>query len=126
MEAIFQFIDRYDGKQQEILQYFHNLLISFPDIEAKLRYKIPFYFRKSWICYLNPIKKTGIELCFTRGNELSNAQGILAARERKQIRGIILERVEDIPTETIIEILQEAFLLDETVPYKSKNRKKKY
>lgn len=126
MEAIFQFIDRYDGRQQEILQYFHNLLISFPDIEAKLRYKIPFYFRKSWICYLNPIKKTGIELCFTRGNELSNAQGILAARERKQIRGIIFERVEDIPTETIIEILQEAFLLDETVPYKSKNRKKKY
>ncbi len=125
LEAIFQFIDRYDGDQQEVLQYLHNLLVSFPDIEPKLRYKIPFYYRKSWICYLNPIKKTGIELCFTRGNELSNSQGLLQAKDRKQIRGIVFEKVVDIPTETLIEILQEAFLLDETVPYQSKNKKRK-
>jgi len=105
MELIFQFIDRYSGDQQAVLQYLHNLLISFPDIEPKLKYKIPFYYRKSWICYLNPIKKKGIELCFTRGNELSNTQGLLAARDRKQ------------------ELLQEAFLLDETVPYQSKRKK---
>ena len=125
MEAIFQFIDRYEGDQQAILQYLHNLLISFPDIEPKLRYKIPFYYRKSWVCYLNPIKKRGIELCFTRGNELSNQQGLLEARDRKQIRGIIFEKVADIPAESLMAVLQEAFLLDETVPYKSKNRKKK-
>lgn len=125
MEAIFQFIDRYEGHQQEVLQHLHNLLVSFPDIEAKLRYKIPFYYRKSWVCYLNPIKKTGIELCFTRGNELSNEQGLLEARDRKQIRGVIFEKVADIPTETLMVVLQEAFLLDETVPYKSKNQKKK-
>ena len=123
MEAIFQFIDRYEGKQQEVLQYLHNLLVSFPDIEPKIRYKIPFYFRKSWICYLNPIKKKGIELCFTRGNELSNAQGLLEARDRKQIRGVIFETVEAIPEEILIEVLQEAFLLDETIPYPSKRRK---
>jgi len=124
MEAIFQFIDRYEGDQQKVLQYLHNLLVSFPDIEPKLRYKIPFYYRKSWICYLNPLKKTSIELCFTRGNELSNQQGLLEARDRKQIRGIIFEKVADIPTETLMAVLQEAFLLDETVPYKSKNQKK--
>jgi len=125
MEAIFQFIDRYEGNQQELLQHLHNLLVSFPDIEPKLRYKIPFYYRKSWVCYLNPIKKQGVELCFTRGNELSNEQGLLEARDRKQIRGIIFENVADIPTETLMLVLQEAFLLDETVPYKSKNRKRK-
>ena len=124
MEAIFQFIDRYNGNQQEVLQYLHNLLVSFPDIEPKLRYRVPFYYRKSWICYLNP-KKTGIELCFLRGNELSNSQGLLDARDRKQVSGIIFEKVADIPTETLLDILQEAFLLDETVPYQSKNRKKK-
>jgi len=99
------------------------LLISFPDIEPKLKYKIPFYYRKSWICYLNPIKKKGIELCFTRGNELSNTQGLLAARDRKQIRGVIFETVESIPEESLLELLQEAFLLDETVPYQSKRKK---
>ena len=123
MEPIFQFIDRYSGDQQAVLQYLHNLLISFPDIEPKLKYKIPFYYRKSWICYLNPIKKKGIELCFTRGNELSNAQGLLMARDRKQIRGVIFETIESIPEESLLELLQEAFLLDETVPYQSKRKK---
>jgi len=124
LEAIFQFIDRYNADQQEVLQYLHNLLVGFPDIEPKLRYRVPFYYRKSWICYLNP-KKVGVELCFLRGNELSNSQGLLEARDRKQVYGIIFEKVKDIPTETLIETLQEAFLLDETVPYQSKNRKKK-
>ncbi len=124
MEAIFQFIDRYNDHQQEVLQYLHNLLVSFPEIEPKIRYRVPFYYCKSWICYLNP-KKIGVELCFLRGNELSNSQGLLEARDRKQVYGIIFEKVADIPTEPLLEILQEAFLLDETVPYQSKNRKKK-
>ncbi|MEM9921408.1 MAG: DUF1801 domain-containing protein [Bacteroidota bacterium] len=116
-------LDR-EGQQQSILQYLHELLLMHPEIDAKISYRIPFYYRKSWICYLNPLKKDGVEMVFTRGNELSNTQGILQSKGRKQVAGIELSSVEEIPTESILEIIQEALLLDEEVPYKHPKHKK--
>lgn len=77
---------------------------------------------------MNPLKKGGIEFVFTRGRELSNAQGILESRGRKEVSGIRLKSVDDIPIESLTEVIQEAILLDETVPYSSPwfpNREKK-
>ncbi|MEM6318719.1 MAG: DUF1801 domain-containing protein [Bacteroidota bacterium] len=124
MNQVELFIVEQSDNQQVILQFLHDLLTAEPGVQAKLRWKIPFYFRKSWICYLNPIKKTnGIELAFTRGNELSNGQGLLSHNGRKQISGVIFNDVADIPVETVLEVFQEALLLDETVPYASKRTK---
>lgn len=101
----------------------HNLLSSAFNLTAKMRYGIPFYYRKSWICYLNPTKKGMIELAFTRGNELSNNQGLLDNKGRKQVFSVEFESIADIPGEVVNEIMQEAILLDETVPYASKRKK---
>lgn len=125
MQACLNFIYGKEGVQRDILLHLHGLLSTFPEVTGKIRYRIPFYFRKSWICYLNPIKNGGVELAFPRGNELSNAQGILMANDRKQVRGITFVNVKDIPDETIIEILAEAILLDEEVKYASKRKKTK-
>lgn len=102
--------------------YLHHLLLSYPDVKTKMRYKIPFYDRNHWVCYLNPTKDGKVELGFVRGNELSNEQGLLEARDRMQVMGILLEKIEDIPEKTLHEILQEAFLLDENVKYASKRK----
>lgn len=128
MEAIYDFINQYEGEQQAILKYFHHYLYKQTGLILKIRYKIPFYFNRSWICYLNPIRKTattldGIELAFTRGNELSNTQDLLQSNGRKQIKGITFNKIKEIPTKAIEEIIQEAILLDEQIPYKSKNSK---
>lgn len=105
--------------------HLHGLISTCPEVVGKIRYNIPFYFRKSWVCYLNPLKNGGVELAFPRGNELSNEQGILMANERKQVRGIVFKKAEDIPDETILEILAEAMMLDEEVKYDSKRIKNK-
>lgn len=81
----------------------------------KMRYKIPFYDHKSWVCYLNPVKNGGVELAFVRGNQLSNDQGLLQANNRKQIRGITMFKVAEIPEREILEIVQEALILDESL-----------
>ncbi len=117
MSAISDFIFSKEGNQKEILEFFHNFLTTEIGLDAKIRYKIPFYFDRSWICYLNPYKNDQIELAFLRGNELSNAQGILDFRDRKQVSGIVLSSLKDCPMDLINEVLQEAILLDETVPY---------
>jgi hypothetical protein len=117
------FIEDLIDNQKVIMQQLHPTITSFPEVISKIRYKIPFYYRKSWICYLNPVKGDKVELAFTRGNELSNEQGLLQANGRKQVRGVIIENANDIPWESLNEIFQEAFLLDEEIKYASKRKK---
>ena len=107
-----------------ILEHLHNLITSYPNVTYKIRYRVPFYYKKSWICYLNPIKNDGVELAFIRANEMSNENGLLDFKNRTQVAGVSFLNIKDIKEEAIVEILEEAFLLDETVKYKSKNKKR--
>ncbi len=125
MSAVEDLIYNKEGKQQEILLFLHDLMISIPNVEAKVRWKLPFYFRKSWICYTNVLKNGNIELCFMRAIELSNASGILNMKGRRQIGGIEISSLDDIPMDALQEVLQEALLLDDTVPYSPPWSKKK-
>ncbi len=119
MDPIEDFIYNYEGGQREIMLFLHQFLISDFDLRPRMSYKIPFYYRKSWICYMNPLQGEGIEFAFPRGNELSNEQGLLVDRGRKQVRGIIFKTLFDISLPSLREVLQEAILLDENIPYKS-------
>ena len=126
MTEVEDFIYNYEGSQREIMLYIHKLLSDELNLTDKLRFKIPFYYRKSWICYLNPSKNSSIEFAFVRGNELSNSQGLLDSKGRKQVWSIELTKKSEIPIKELTEIIQEAILLDETVPYASKRKKSKF
>jgi len=117
MDPVEDYIYGFEGSQREILQYFHDLMLSFPGITARMSYKIPFYYGKSWICYLSPVGKDAVDLGFPRGNELSNEQTLLEEKGRKLVRTVRFKQLVDIPEQAIHEILQEAILLDETIPY---------
>ena len=121
--AIEDYIYSQSENQQLILLKLNDFLIDFPEITPKVRYKIPFYYRKSWICYLNSIKNDGIELAFLRGNELSNLGGALRYYGRKQVMGIRYFYPEDINFDLIQDVLIEALELDERVPYTVKKNK---
>ena len=118
-----EYIEARDGEQQRILLVLHELITSLPQVTDKIRYKIPFYDRKSWVCYLNPLKEGGVELCFLHGNELSNEQGLLDFKGRKQVAGMSYFAVSDIREEPLLEILQEALLLDEEHSSVAKKKK---
>jgi hypothetical protein len=113
MTNVEDFINQLENRQKEIMAYFHELLAQQLELEDKIRFKIPFYFYKSWVCYLNPIKKDAVELAFLLGKELSNQQGLLEAKSRKQVAGITFRNEKDIPKEQVYEIIQEALMLDE-------------
>ncbi|GJM31841.1 MAG: hypothetical protein DHS20C18_08420 [Saprospiraceae bacterium] len=118
MDAVEAYITELAQPQRGIMHHLHELITSYPEVTAKIRYKIPFYYCRSWICYLNPVKDRGVELAFTRGNELSNEQGLLNARGRKQVSGVIFHQLKEIPDVVVHEVLLEALLLDEEVPYR--------
>jgi len=123
MDSIDDFIDGFEGDQKKVLQFLHHWFTRELGLSDKIRFKTPFYFRHSWICSLKSTKHKTIELAFLRGNELSNIQGLLFSGNRKQVSGIEFRSVGDIPLEVLDNIIQEALLLDETVPYKSKRSK---
>jgi hypothetical protein len=112
MLACQDYIERREGQQREIMQYLHDLLSTFPEITGRLNYGLPFYYRKRWVCYLNPTKDGQVELGFPRGWELSNEQGLLETKGRKQVRSVTFAKVEDIPAEALLEVIQEAILLE--------------
>ena len=118
MTSVEDFIYKYEADQREIMLYFHKMLEEEFNLTPKLTYNLPFYYRKSWICYLFPAKKSTVELTFTRGNELSNEQGWLKRKGRKLVSSISFKSIKDIPEVHIREIIHEAVLLDEAVPYK--------
>ncbi|MBK8702685.1 MAG: DUF1801 domain-containing protein [Saprospiraceae bacterium] len=124
MSAVEDFIYQFEGSQRDVMLHFHDLLTVELNLTEKIRFKIPFYYGKSWICYLNPKKDGKIELAFVRGNELSNYQGILDDKGRKQVCSVEFEKVSEIPIQQMNEIIQEAILLDETTPYESKRKSK--
>lgn len=116
------FISRFEEKQQDIMIYFHDILKKQYHLSEKIRYNLPFYYGKSWICYLNP-KKIGVELAFIRGNELTNeSQQYLDARGRKQVFSIIYQDRVEIPESTIEKVIEEAIALDQAIPYASKRK----
>lgn len=122
MANVEDFINQLENEQKEIILYFHKLLAHQLELEGKIRFKIPFYYHKSWICYLNPIKNDAVELAFLYGKELSNQQGILEAKGRKQVAGITFLNEGEIPKNQVYEIIQEALMLDE-MKYNQRKRK---
>jgi hypothetical protein len=124
MSDILDWMYLYDGNQRDVLLYFHNLLTHEMNLQAKIRFKIPFYYGRTWICYLNPLKNGKIELVFIRGNELSNDQNILNHKDRKQVSGVEFENLQEIRKSLIMDVIQEAILLDETQAYAPKRKPK--
>jgi hypothetical protein len=122
MHEVEEMIYGYEGAQRALLLTLHRFLTERFGLIAKPRYKLPFYFGKSWVCYLNPSKQGHVELAFLRGNELANEQLLLEARGRKQVKGIVLTNLDTIPFQPLSELIQEAILLDKAVPYALKRR----
>ncbi len=109
---ISNFTDHLSEQQRAVMQILDAEIFRLPGIELKKRYHLPFYYGLSWICYINPLKAGGVELCFTRGVHLSNANGFLESRGRKLILGVTVTSPEEIDNERLRETLYEAYLLD--------------
>lgn len=117
------FLSEYSGDQFEVIHFLYELLSEEFQLTTKFRYGIPFFYRKSWICYINP-KKNGItEFAFTRGNELFDEAGLIDSKGRKQVKSIEFDKLSDIPLEKLKLLINEALVLDETISYKSKRKR---
>jgi hypothetical protein len=112
MNPVEEYIYSQKGAQKDLLLHLHLWLMQTEKLKPKISYGIPFYYGKRWVCYLNTLKKGGVELAFTRGKELKNESGILDNKGRKLVSGIEMESIETIPHEALDVVLLEALELD--------------
>jgi len=122
MNPVESYIFNQSEKEREIFTFFHGLFVNKYELDGFIKWKIPTYFGKTWIFYLNPDKKNGVHLSFMRGNELSNSKGILNSMGRKMVLSYHITNLEDIPYEALIESIEEAINLDKTVAFKVKKK----
>ena len=106
-------LEQQNSHQKKLLQVIDNFLISRFELEPKIRYRIPFYYQLSWVCYLNPISGNTIEWAFIHGHLMSNDHGMLQSKGRKQVRGIEISSQEQIFDPIIETIVHEALIIDE-------------
>ena len=101
-------------RQREIAFHLREVILAAsPKIVEKWAWKTAFFYHHSYLCYFNTEKNGGLYIGFTRGNLLSNQQGILQMKGRKQIASIHYQSLHDIHEAPLQEILQEAILVDE-------------
>ncbi|RMG61780.1 MAG: DUF1801 domain-containing protein [Bacteroidetes bacterium] len=125
MEAVEAYINDQEEPARSVLQALHRYLTGQAGLVAKIRYKIPFYDRHSWICYLNVRKEGGVELAFTQADQFPLSKDLLDFRGRKQVGGIVYHQVSDIDPDLLHALVMEAVVLDEERPYRGPQRKPK-
>lgn len=124
IDKVLEYIESQNDTQKEIMLSLHDFLMSFDMSKVKLSYGIPFYSRKSWICYQTPKKEGGVELVFPRAIELKQIYKFVDFKDRKIAGGITYQSQNDIDFEILAYILEEMILLDNVKKFSLKRIKK--
>lgn len=121
MSAIDAFFCDLPRDEKEIaLRLRQMVLATAPVFLEKFSYGVPYYFRRSRVACIWPASapggpKRGVFLGICRGHLMSNEQGIIEMGNRKEFGLIRYFDVKEIQEEPLMEILQEAILVDEEI-----------
>ena len=112
MNPVVNYIENCDSYLQEIMFTLHDVFVNDFGLTPKIKFRIPFYYGKTWVVYLHPLKKGGMELCYTRATLFEDPTGLLEFKGRKQIAGITITKLSEMPMEAIFAITKVALELD--------------
>lgn len=123
MNEVEDFIFQKEGEQRDLLLFLHNMMVNNYQLQPKLRYKIPFYYKNNWILYLNPLLNGGVDLAIIRAIEQNEIHELLDFKGRKQVASLQLKPGEDLPEKEIRKIIEDAIQVEEKSLIGKKNSK---
>ena len=125
MDIYEEFIGKLSNdKLVDVCNQLREEILHYPNIEITKKFNLPFFYGKTWVCYLNLVKKREIELAFVRGRELPSKE-LLNFKERVMIGGLTYKSVTNLDLGILRLLLEEAITLDQEKPYTFVKRKKK-
>ena len=107
-----EFLANIGPMQAEVIAYLDQQFTTIEGVARKMRYSIPFYDYNSWICYLNPLKSSGVELCFLEGVKMTESFPILDLKGRKMASGLSIDVNDDLPIDLILDMINHAISLN--------------
>lgn len=112
MDTVEKYIYRLPDNEMLIAARFRDWLLRYnKQITERIRYGVPFFDYFGWMCYLNPMKQGGIDLCFIDGSLMIRNAHLLTDRSRKTVRSRILLTPYDVDVATLRPLLDEAMEL---------------
>jgi len=84
---------------------------SFPNVDLKFKWKIPFYYLKDKpLCYLNTSKKKGyVDVGFYTNNDLEKFNEFVISDNRKVVKSLRYKSLDEIDAEVLFSVLEEAY-----------------
>ena len=131
MQSLEEFYYDLPKDEREICLRLRDIVLNAaPDFEEKFSYGVPYFFRHRRVCCIWPASaaggpKRGAFLGLCCGNLLSNENGIIEMGNRKRYGLIRYFDVKEIREDQILEILQEAILIDEEINQLKRKRASK-
>lgn len=107
MNQVEEYLLKLDEDRRDIMLYLHHLFTERLGMRTRLRWGLPFYDFRRWVCYTNPKKSGGVELVFLFGQKLADPSGILDSTGRKQVAGVTFYQLSEIPEEEIIALVEQ-------------------
>ena len=109
---VIDYIYQQKGSQHELFLMLHNFISEYEDLEANMKYGIPFYSKKKVVCYLNPVKPIGVELVFWNALKMKDSLPFLDMKKRKWFAGITYLNLEEVDFELLDKMMMEAISCD--------------
>jgi len=120
MEKVEKFIAKEKGHKRLICEELRRLILeNIPNVKEEIKWNCPFYSYKGILCFINP-RKDCVDLGFYQGHLLSNENGILDT-DGKTVRHIKYVTIDDIDEYKLLEVINEAVLINEELQKKQKN-----
>lgn len=101
--------------QREIAKVLRGIVISFSiGVEERVAYGLPFFYYYGPLCYLNP-KKEGVDVGFTRGQQLLPSCPYLEVAKRKKMANMFINEISNQKLELFQSALVQAMQLNKEV-----------
>lgn len=118
--SVEEFLEYLPPRERQLVDFLRALVFDcLPGCREKLAFNVPFYYRRSRICFIWPasvpwgnVKKGGVELGFVKGYRLQDELNYLEKGSRKEVYVKTFHQIGELDVPLIKSYLFEAWQID--------------
>lgn len=111
--AVDHLLEGWTEQQKIITNVVRGIILdASPTIVESVKFNIPFYVMNGLLFYISPQKKGGVLLAFCQGRLMNDAEQVFVGHDRKEVRHIALNELNEAKFKTINRYVFEAIAIN--------------